>query len=294
MSRVYFASPSGSAELKGSERAWLAGLVNDIATGALALSSHGNAEQLLRFVDPAHYLYLEPDAPKRPGWQAPWAHSYETAFRVGMGSAPLVQYQGRELSTFTLALNTALLLGNDPVRLGARIHAQCELNCWVDGPNRAWMADIIDHGLEVGVYRRGAEDDPQGWEEVAAFLRARDDEPVVLYDSIGSDGFPSAYTGDWMPAWPEGIPETGEGWEMLTEQQRLERDERSDAWYELPDAERWAISMPALRAKKGHGLEIRPDNWRRYHFGRGLSVLDLVAHDAEQRIAAKLGVTADA
>jgi hypothetical protein len=52
--------------------------------------------------------------------------------------------------------------------------------------------------------------------------------------------------------------------------------------------------MPALRAKKGHGLEIRPDNWRRYHFGHGINVLDLMAYDAEQRIAKALGVPADA
>lgn len=292
MSRVYFTSPSGTAELKGSERAWLGSLVNDLATGALSLSTHGNADQVLRFVDPAHYLYLDPDDPKRPGWQAPWAHSYETAFRVGGGSAPLVQYQGRGLSTFTLALNTALVLGNDPVKLGARIHAQCELNCWVDGPNRAWLAGIIDHGLEIGVYRRGLADDPQGWEDVAAFLRTRDDEPVVLYDSIGSEGFPSAYLGDWMPAWPEGVPETNEGWDMLTDAQRQERDERADAWYDLTDAEQWAIALPALRAKTCHGLEIRPDNWRRFRFGHGLSVLDLVAHDAEERVAARLGVPA--
>ncbi|MFE9812382.1 hypothetical protein [Streptomyces sp. NPDC005548] len=292
MSSVYFTSPSSTAELKGSERAWLGGLVNDIATGALSLSTFGHAEQMLGFVDPAHYLYLDPSEPKRPGWQAAWASSYETSFRVDMGRAPLVQFQGRSLSTSTLALNTALILGNDPVKLGARIHAQCELNCWVDGPDRAWMAGIIDHGLEIGVYRRGAEEDPQGWEQVAELLRSRGDEPVVLYDSIGSEGFPSAYLGDWMPAWPEGVPQTHEGWELLTEDQRRERDERSDAWYDLSAQEQWDISLPALRAKTGHGLQIRPDNWRRFHFGHGLSVLDLVAHDAEDRIAAKLGVPA--
>lgn len=292
MSRVYFTSPSGTAELKGSERAWLGGLVNDIATGALSLSTHGHAEQMLKFVDPAHYLHLDPDAPKRPGWQAAWAASYETAFRVGMGSAPLVQHQGRDLSTFTLALNTALALGNDPIKLGARIHAQCELNCWVAGPDRAWMADIIDHGLEVGVYRHGPEEDPQGWEQVAALLRTRDDEPVVLYDSIGSDGFPSPYLGDWMPPLPDGLPDVEESYRQLTEAQWEEREARAEAWQELPAQQQWEISMTALLAKKGHGLQIRSDNWRRYHFGHGLSVLDLVSYDAEDRIARALGVPA--
>lgn len=292
MSYVRFASPSGSAELKGSERAWLAGLVNDIGVGILSLGSYGHAEHLMDFVDPAHYLYLDPEQERRAGWQAGWASSYETAFRVDAGRAPLVQFQGRALSTFTLALNTALKLGSDPVKLGARIHGQCELNCWVDGPNRAWMADIIDHGLETGVYRTGPEDASQGWEDVAVFLRSSTEEPVVLYDSIGSEGFPSAYIGDWMPAWPEGIPQTHEGWDMMSEDQKRERDERSDAWYELSYAEQWAISWPALKAKKGHGLEIRPDNWRRFHFGHGLSTLDLVAHDARTRIAKALGIPA--
>lgn len=291
MSRVYFKDPTDTAELHGSERAWLAGLINNLAVGTLNLGSHWTPEHLRKLMHPGHYLNK---SGQDVDWQAQWAQSYATAFHVGIDrGTPLVQYQNREIDTFTLALNTALVLGSDALKLGARLHGQCELNCWIDGPNRSWAADIIDQGLDAGVYREGPDEDPQGWRDVATLLRARDDESVVISDSTGS-GFPDPHVGGWMPAWPEGIPETWAGWDMMTDAQKAERDERQDAFHDLDFAEQWRISMAALRAKKGHGLEIRPDNWQRFRFGHRLSVLDIMASDWEQRLSTALGLTAAA
>lgn len=270
MSRVYFHSPSDTAELLGSERAWLGGLVSDLATGMLHL--HYDNDALRALLPPGHHIR------QRTG--SDWADSYALYFRTG--DSELVRYRGKSLSTFSLALNTATAVGNDQMKLAARIHGQCELHAWVDGPNRAWLADIMQAGLDSGVYRKGYWYEPaaggerlwqsMGWESVIGLLRTRDDEPVVMSYSV-CDGFPSAYVGDWMSRRPEDT----------------DQDEHSDAWYELDSAEQWRISMAVLRAS-GDGLEIRPDDWATFRFTHELSVLDLRAPDWEQRVQRALGL----
>lgn len=289
MSRVYFHSPSGDAALKGSERAWLSGLVNDLAIGALALHDPSRVERLISLAAPDHYITQHAD-------RHPTGMPLQTAYRLAFlyenpYGATLIQHRGRPVSTFSLALNTAMLLGNDQIRLAARLHAQCELHAWVDGPNRAWLADVMEAGLESGIYRRGIQytpdpardrDEPQwvsqGWEEVIALLRTRDDEPVVTSFSV-CDEFPNQQTGDWMPPWPEGRPER---WDALTEEEQKERDARSEAWNDLDAAEQWRISMEGLRNSTGN-LEIRPDH-EAYRFNHNLSILDLFAPDWEERL----------
>lgn len=296
MSRIYFHSPSGTAELHGSERAWLGGLVNDIALGVLSPSSPSRIDRLRSFIHPDHYLAAtDPyavDAYGRGGVES-WASTYATSFSVGWSrSTPLIQYRGKELDSFTLALNTAALLGNDQIKLAARLHGQCELHAWVDGPNRTWLAAVMQTGLDSGIYRSGFERGqaestwvPQGWDEVIDLLRQRDDEPVVTSYSV-CDQFPNSSVGDWMPPWPDGVPKQ---WDALSEEQQEQRSSRSDAWYELDDVEQWRISMAGLRSSEG-GLELKPDNWDRFRFEHKLSVLDLVAHDAEERLANALNL----
>jgi hypothetical protein len=300
MSRVYFHSPSGDAELHGSERAWLGGLVNDIALGVLSPSSPSRVDRLRPFIHPDHYLAAtDPyavDAYGRGGLES-WASTYATAFSVGWSHrAPLIQYRGKALDSFTLSLNTAALLGNDQIKLAARLHGQCELHAWVDGPNRVWLAEIMQTGLDSGIYRRGfqheadpsrGQPDPrwvsQGWDEVIALLRQRDDEPVVTSYSV-CDQFPNSSVGDWMPPWPEGLPRE---WDALSEKQQEQRSARSDKWYELDDAEQWRISMAGLCASSD-GLEMKPDNWSSFRFEHKLSVLDLLAPDADDRLVSAL------
>ncbi|MFF3848024.1 hypothetical protein [Streptomyces sp. NPDC002328] len=291
MSRVYFRSPTRTAELRGSERAWLGSLVNDIAIGVLDLRDLSRVERLRQLIHPDHYMAKRPT--EGHGWLNDWASIYATAFAVGWDrSAPLIQYHGKQIDQFSLALNTAALLGSDQIKLAARLHGACEIHTWVDGPNRAWLADILQAGLDGGVYRRGihyaAEPDhgrpeplwvPQGWEDVVALLRERDDEPVVTSYSV-TDSFPNSGVGDWMPPWPDAVPRD---WNALNEQQKRERGERQDAWYDLDAGERWRISMGGLRASSD-GLELKPDNWHTFRFTHELTILDLVAHDWEERL----------
>ncbi|MER6813572.1 hypothetical protein ABT299_30250 [Spirillospora sp. NPDC000708] len=77
------------------------------------------------------------------------------------------------------------------------------------GPNRAWLADVIEQGLADGVLRRAVRYQPHpdtprkewpsremGWDEATALLRARDDEPTVVSSSF-CDRFPNEDIADW-------------------------------------------------------------------------------------------------
>ncbi len=268
MSRIYFHSPSGEAVLRGSERAWLANLATSIAEGLLKIEGGEDAERLLKLVPPDHHLRKSADG--SPGWFAPWKRTFHLSWS-GMFSERTFTWRGQPLNPFSINLNTALKIGNDPIKLAARLHAQCEIHAWVDGPNRAWLADIIDEGLEAGLYRctlrRDADsfgcasETDQGWNDVTALLRLCDDEPVITSHSSG-DQFPCSTTADYR------------------------------AWEALSADERWAAAMAELRADTESGLELTPADWKTFNFRHGLTAFDLNAADMEQRLDQALGLTA--
>lgn len=280
MSRVYFNSPSGTAELLGSERAHLCNVVDNIATGALHLDGSTAHARLLPLIHPGNWMAREDTTSL--GWGITWGHRYALAFRSLDEYPPLIQLDGEPVSTLSLRLNTACVLGNDAVRLAARIDGQCNIHCWVDGPNRPWLAAIVQQGLDAGIFRKGFWYQPEpgaerawqssGWPEVLALLQARDDEPVVLSYSGGVD-FPDSSIGGWMLQCPDGV----------------DVDDHADAWYELPAAEQWRISMAGLREREAQRLELKPDDWQAYRFSHCLSVLDLMADDWEDQVRAAVG-----
>jgi hypothetical protein len=227
MSRIYFHSPSATAELRGSERAYMGLLCTDLTVGVFSPDDFGR-EPLLSRVFPHPYSSTMP---------------YGRAFELAMHSGARYEFNlpdGRMVDTFTVCLNTALALGNDVIRLCARLHGQCEIHAWVDGPNRSWLADIIDSGRAASILR-----DDQGWEDVTALLRARNDEPVVTSYSV-CDLFPSRGAADWQD------------------------DCDGDGWHDLSDDERWSRAMEGLR-RDGTGLEMCPESWTfdRFFFGQG-------------------------
>lgn len=265
MSRVYFHSPSGTTEILGSERAYMSGVIEDITCGFVASDiryEHGRQ----RYVDllPADSYLRRMNGDGDSFWQ----NSFLTAWRVGMS----LSYKGLMLDTFTLSLNTAVLVGDAPIRLLARIHAQCEIHGYILGPDRSEIADVIDAGLERSIYRRDS-----GLEELATFLRSSDSEPVVTSYSV-TEGFPNCLVGDWMPPWPEGV----KSWDELPEDVQQTRTDRSEAWYDLSKEEQWKISYAGVEDTPN----LRPISVASLgeKFGHNLSVFDLAAPDWEQRL----------
>ncbi|TDD37861.1 hypothetical protein E1287_07335 [Actinomadura sp. KC06] len=174
-----------------------------------------------------------------------------------------------------------------------------------------WLADIIDQGLDDGVMRRSLRyqphpDIPQeewptrdlGWDDVTAFLRARDDEPVVMSDST-MDGFPNEFVAEWRPPAgtdlrPDWAAEAPEEWTALDETERADWKQTrvGDLWAELPESERWTLAMAGLRLRSERGalLELTPDGWADYRFGHSLTAFDLYADDYRAKIEEALGV----
>lgn len=245
MSRIYFHSPSGDAEVRGSERAFMGHLVNELFQVAIGVSDWDTPERphvLRRIIYPNHYCL------KATG--AEFARQLRTALYVAMDT-PVIWVDGQVVQTFSAALNTAMAMGSDPIKLCARLHGQCEIHTYVEGKNREWLAKKIEQGRDVGVLRSD-----QGWEETVTMLRTRKDEPVVTSYSV-CEQFPNAHAAGWKP-------------DKLTE----EGEADWDAWYDLPSAKQWEMGMSALRQT---ALEMKPSNWGKYYFHDGLTGFDLLA-----------------
>lgn len=236
MSRIYFHAKDADAEIRGSERAFAGCLTNDIGIGLLmAQFSWGDAQK--RLIASLGDTYAKD----------------EKGLRLMLnGDADRKQFalaDGTHARAWPVILNTAMRVGSRPVKLLARMHAQCEIHMWVDGPNREWLATIIAEGLRDGIMRGS-----MGWESVVEMLRDGDG-PVVTSYSV-CEPFPNPTAADWSP------PEDEDG------------DEDWDAWYEIDQDTRWDMAMQVLRDRTG-GLELKPENFDVYSFGAGLTAFDL-------------------
>lgn len=266
MSKIYWTTEKNETEISGSERAWMDGLASDVAEGIMHLRSVGKRDRLRSLIHPDNPVAHHP----LTGSGMPWEMAYSLMFHDGgwPGEAPLVTYDGHTINTFELVLNTALAVGSDAVKLAARLHGQCEIHAWVDGSDKAWLADIIDSGLKTGTLRHGVWyqsqiGDPDrkwlsmGWERVLALLAEDNTSPVVTSYSV-CDVFPD-------------MPESWTG--------------TDDEWDDLSHADRWETSMVDI-CTNGKSLQLKPDDWQTFRFGHKLSVLDLLATDYDSRIKA--------
>ena len=305
MSAIVFHTPRGSeAELRGSERAWLAQLIQRHTQGMWGFDDMDGIERLLDLVDMAEGASLERTG---HGYLARYAHEVWALSTAAPSGGPgdrygeakqrlvaavttalrahglFVTVAGAEHHTTDLAYNTALVTGSDPIRLAARIERRCEVHGWFEGPDRAWAADLIDTGLESGLFRRVLHHQdtdgqttavvPQGWEEVQSLLRARDDEPVVMSYTVEST-FPNVECSDMALPWPDGVPEGR--WASLTDEQVAEREAREETWGDLTAAEQWDHSMTWLRQHRPWS-RISPDNLATQGFGPFMTIVDLFA-----------------
>ncbi|MEV6421754.1 hypothetical protein [Streptomyces sp. NPDC051662] len=256
MSFIQFQDQHGTASLRGPERHRMLGLVHETSATLLMGSRAAEIAPTLYDLLPRDHELRDlpvPHGRQTAAWQRQYVHAAQSIF-----DDPLVTYRGHELALFPMQLNTAMVLGGDPVKLAARLHGQCEVNCWVNGAHRSWLADVVQGGLDDGSFRSGL-----GWDGVIDLLRQCDDQPVVM---SFSDTFPDFYSA------------RGTDLGALD----ADEDELIEVWEALPAAEQWRRALQALKARTADGLEIRPD-WASYRFGHKLSFLDLLAEDREER-----------
>lgn len=249
---IFHTERDGEAYLWGGERAHMGVLIGDLATAVIP--DHAD-EMVLAAITPKQREYFTqrhfPDGRPYPAEWAPKVNldRLRTHLRVGMDGEGTFQREGKTLASFSLMLNTVLALGSEPLALMARLHAQCEIHAYVEGPNRAWMADVIERGRATGLYREigGGGTEARNWEGVVELLRKRADAPVVTSYTV-CEGFPGNYLMKDSSWAPQPLPEKGtdEYWEA-----------RDEAWGALSEARRWELCMAALRSDDG-GLEIKP------------------------------------
>lgn len=237
MSRIYFHEQYGEAEVFGSERAYAGILCAEL--GRAVLGVYGST------LNTERYRAILPDGafPLNERDDVVFMRSL-SAYLSGSNDGVLkIPGTDRTMEVWLLGLNTAAAMGNDALILLAKIHAQCEIHGYVEGPNRAWLASIIERGLELAVLREKVKGGySTGWRDVVTLLRSRDDVPVVTSYSV-CDQFPNRHVADW-------------------------HDENDgDDWYDLGNDEQWKLALAGLRAgKPADGLEWSPETW---HTGFG-------------------------
>jgi hypothetical protein len=238
VSRIYFTTQhEGTREVLGSERAYMGMLCNDLASGLMPHWREDLDAILLGSMRGRLAAYAS-DAARHDIVRMYLRHEDQAVFHLN----------GEPLENFDLVLNTVLVMGSDPLCLLARLHGQCEIHAYVEGPNRAWMASLIRQGLAAGLYRRG-----MGWESVADLLEQSDAEPVVTSYSV-TGGFPGHHVAEDLA--PDGVD--------------------VDTWYDgLTDGQRWEHSIVGLRSRATSLTDLRPGNLRA-RFGHGKSMFDLL------------------
>ena len=246
---------------------------------ALGLRSMIDVAPYRALLPASHYLRTTPDAR--------FLEDFKTWLLVSFDDVGMILPDKSRVKPFDAMLNTAVAAGSDPIRLLSKLHGQCEIHAYVEGKNRAWLADVIEAGVRDRILRTWEGDYYGGWPAVAELLRRRDDEPVVTSYSV-TDSFPNMHVardaGKWQPVFThEDIRKTLE----LTEGEDpadYEGDYLSDLWYEkLPASEQWEYAMRGLRkmSETAH-LEIAPETLGTQGYGNGMSGFDIAHALAEE------------
>lgn len=243
MSRIYFHSPSETLEISGRERAWMGILCNDLAGGVLY--STFNCLDLAPFVPVGEFPLAA--LKEEVGSAIRFRNSLDLWRRRGTW-----QVEGQEYPAWVLDLNTCLVVGNDAVKLCARLHGQCEIHCYVEGRNRRWLAEIIRQGARSNIMR----DDRGEWTRLANWLESRSDEPVVCSYSV-CEQFPNSTVAGWV-----------------------EEDADNPRWYALSPERRWFLAMTELQKTL---LELTPEGWQDYRLDGGHDAFWLLEKAQEVR-----------
>lgn len=285
MSRLYFTTPTQEAALSGAEYQWMRHLAFGASDEAWDLDQFDGAERLLSWVEEvpegqfgANYLHRHlREAHADPGL----AQRLFSSLRTKLHTYGLdLRVEGVTLRSMDVAFNTAIVTGSDPVVLATKMYGWGGLHAWIDGPDRAWAADIIDTGLETGVLRRGL-----GWEArfadhdpgngVLALLRDRDDEPVVLSYSV-EDHFPNPTIAGRLDTPPPTVCEDTEALDGWT-------DNQWEEFGNLTAQQQWDLAFAGLRERRPWA-QLSPATLRAQYFSWPVTAFDLMRPDRADRL----------
>ena len=177
-------------------------------------------------------------------------------------------WNGHRIDWFTLAL---IAVGG-PLRLSARVHGSCEIHGWVDGPNRAWLADVVEEGLASGVLRYAYQTQYENWPGVVALLRRTSRPPVVMAYSV-TESFPNPYLVK---------PQTRPYNEMTgtSDVSTTLKPKPGRSSTRAPSGSRRSLRCGLRTATWRLGRR----DWRAFRFTHRLSALDLLAKDWKSRL----------
>ena len=236
MSSISFHSPSEEIRISGRERASMGGLCNRILRAQLGLETALPDLDWLQYVTaPGHYLHTDAvrlssrpaDAFDRIELTRRLMSSLQTYLNVGHDGALILD--GKPVDEFELNLNSAIEWGNRAIQLAAKLHGQCEIHAYIEGEDRAWLAEVIEEAIDRHVFRPDGFG-YDGWPRLVEFLRASSAEPVVTSYSV-CDSFPN----------PTVAPPDVE----------LDEDDPWETWSSFSDEQQWQWGMDYLRARPG-------------------------------------------
>ena len=261
MSSLTFLTADAEASVSGRGHHKFSGLLTDLAWRSIQ-----------RIADPSEVYGPSPLrlAVDLPDWVAKAKGTeFSRMMRLlvgGAGDEP-VNLPGRPAvaSVLDVKVNTVVHNYSAPVALSVRLCAQSQVNAWIDGTDRKWLADLIDQGRGTG-YPAEAADNPylaqnnlfadepsvngsyDGWQGVVEMLRCGDGIVVLSYSTTG--GFPS-------PVWAG--------------REGQDREELHRWWERADIAARWEESERGLREHTGRtcpALRIAPETLHCKQFGR--------------------------
>jgi len=243
MGSIIFTTRSKEVSISGSERYHLNVLLGNISQSIL--NPRMNRDFLIRAIPSEHYLA---DSTQN---DIMWAESFRTAMSVG---DMRLQVNGEKISSLDIVLNTALTMGNDALKLAAAIDGQCEINAFIRGKNRSWMADIIEND-NSGIFRT------HKWLDLIEMLRESDEETVFMAYSV-TDGILSRVNSDWRQTIAEKQNLDLDDWEV---ENRLE-----DEWIALGKDKHWELADAWADEMVQYGYELSPERWASdFYYGSG-------------------------
>lgn len=264
MSSINFTTRDGQAAVRGTERAYGAALAARLTAAVLELDARHTQERNRRilpeifFQQAAFNAQTDLNSGSLTDAFTHWAPLSAMMYEEGLADMRIGEQTQR---VDAVVINTGVVAGSDPIALLTRLHGYAEEGIIVDGPDRAWLAAIIDVGLQTHILR-----DEPGWTSAAQLLRADDRSPVVITTSSGASL-------SWLQGSALGIYTANQ-----TDQERWAADEALEA---MSQPERWDRTIGAMiqtRNSEGHWwLTLSPQTFHEPSHCELLTAFDAVA-----------------